>query len=75
MHLFLGMDCISFTESIMIEKLIFRMQTSKRNSAINSAGLHWVWQRVKETASLQMLMDSTFSEQKCVEKKQPNSAL
>lgn len=33
----------------------------RRNSAINSAGLNWVWQRVKEIASLQMLMDSTFS--------------
>lgn len=31
-----------------------------RNSAIYFLGLHWARQRVKETASLQMLMASTL---------------
>lgn len=64
MRLFVGMNCISFTGSIVAEKLRFlECKHSRRKSAINSAGLHLVWQRVKdkEIASLQTLMDSTFS--------------
>lgn len=64
MHLFVGIDCISRTGSITAEKLSFlEYKHPRRKSTMSSAALHLVWQRVKdkEIVSLQMLMDSTFS--------------